>query len=167
MIIIAFSLKANGWYDTEFMSVKKQRRKVVFAWAKREFRNLLKARKLGIRVPKAIIVLNNVLVMEFIGDLEPAKKLKDHIPKNLEKFFKKIEKYMLILHKNELVHSDLSSYNILNYKEEPIFIDLSQLMPLKIPIAKEYEERDVSNILKFFKKYGLSLDSDKIKKKFN
>ncbi|MCK5108049.1 MAG: serine protein kinase RIO, partial [Nanoarchaeota archaeon] len=63
-------------YDPEFMNIKKQRRKVVFTWAKREFHNLIKARKMGIRVPKPITVINNVLVMEFIGEHEAALKLK-------------------------------------------------------------------------------------------
>ena len=76
-------------YDPEFMSIKKQRRKVVFTWAQREFRNLIKARKMGIRVPKPINVLNNVLVMEFIGEDTAALKLKDHIPEDLADFYKK------------------------------------------------------------------------------
>ena len=151
-------------YDPEFMSIKKQRRKVVFAWAQREFHNLIKARKMGIRVPKPINVLNNVLVMEFIGEDTSALKLKDHIPDDLSNFYKKTIKYMKIIHKHNLVHSDLSAYNILNLNNEPVFIDLSQLMPLNIPGAKEHEDRDIKNIANFFKKYGLNVNVKTLKK---
>ena len=151
-------------YDPEFMSIKKQRRKVVFAWAQREFHNLIKARKLGIRVPKPITCMNNVLVMEFIGKEEAAKKLKDHIPKDLEDFYKKTLKYMKIIHDNNLVHSDLSAYNILNFNEDPIFIDLSQLMPLDVPCAEDHENRDIKNVANFFKKYGFDTDGERLKK---
>ena len=151
-------------YDPEFMSIKKQRRKVVFAWAKREFHNLIKSRKMGIRVPKPITCLNNVLVMEFIGKDEAAKKLKDHIPEDLASFYKKTAKYMNIIHKNKLVHSDLSAYNILNLNDEPVFIDLSQLMPLDVPGAKEHETRDIRNVVNFFKKYGLKVNEERLKK---
>jgi RIO kinase 1 len=118
-------------------------------------------------VPKPITCMNNVLVMEFIGKNEAALKLKDHIPKDLSGFYKKIVKYMKILHKNNLVHSDLSSYNILNFEEEPVFIDLSQLMPLDIPGAKEHEERDIKNIVNFFKKYSFNANEERLKKELS
>lgn len=151
-------------YDPEFMSIKKQRRKVVFAWAQREFHNLIKARKMGIRVPKPITCMNNVLVMEFIGKEDAAKKLKDHIPQDLKDFYNKTIKYMKIIHDNKLVHSDLSAYNILNFNEDPIFIDLSQLMPLDVPGAEDHENRDIKNVANFFKKYGFDTDGERLKR---
>ena len=74
-------------YDPRFPNVRKQRRKTIFAWAQREYRNLLKAREAGIRVPTPITCMHNILVMEFIGNEEPAPKLKDAVPKNAKKFF--------------------------------------------------------------------------------
>ena len=62
--------------DPRFPELNRQRRKVVFAWAKREYRNLLKTREAGVRVPTAIAHLSNVLVMEFIGDDDAAQKIK-------------------------------------------------------------------------------------------
>ena len=101
--------------------------------------------------------------MEFIGNEDAAMKLKDHIPEDLEGFYKKTVKYMKIIHDKKLVHSDLSQYNILNLNDEPIFIDLSQLMPLDIPGAKEHEARDIRNVANFFKKQGLKVDEEQLK----
>ena len=152
-------------YDPKFVNLKKQRRKVVFEWAKREYHNLLKLRQLNVKVPKPITVLNNILVMEFIGDDEAAPKLKDQIPEDLDNFFKKTFKYMKIFHDNKLVHSDLSDFNILNYNENPVFIDVSQTMPLENLQAREFEIRDIKNVCNFFKKYGLELDQEEIEAK--
>ncbi len=151
--------------DPKFINLKKQRRKVIFAWAKREYHNMIKLRQMGIKVPKPIAVLNNVLIMEFIGDEEAAPKLKDYIPKNLEKFFNKTIDYMRILHQNNYVHSDLSEFNILNHHEHPVFIDLSQATSLENPLAEEWVERDIKNICRFFKKQGLKIDKEKIQNK--
>ena len=68
------------------------------------------------------------------------------------------------LHKAGLVHADLSQFNILNYNENPIFIDMSQATTLKNTQAKEFLERDVRNISNFFNKIGLKTDKSKIKK---
>src|SRR4030067_2711436 len=54
--------------DYRFKSVKHDTRSLIFAWAQKEFRNLEQATRAKVRVPKPIVVKNNVLVMEFIGE---------------------------------------------------------------------------------------------------
>ncbi len=150
-------------FDPRF-KIKKQRRKIIFSWVQREFRNLMKARDAGVSVPKPIAFLNNVLLEEFIGNDEIALKLKDDIPKDKRKFLRKIIQNMKKLHNAGLVHADLSHFNILNYKDNPVFIDMSQTTTLKNQQAQEYLERDVKNICNFFNKIGLKTDKEKIKK---
>lgn len=150
--------------DPRFPGLDRNRRKVVIMWARREYRNLLKAREAGVRVPTARAVLNNVLVMEFIGDEgDAAPRVKDLIPKNPKEFFEKIIIGMQKLHKAGLVHTDLSQFNILNYNEEPVFIDMSQATTLENPNAEEYLDRDIKNICNFFRKLGLDIDDEKVK----
>jgi RIO kinase 1 len=148
--------------DPRFTGLEKQRRKVIFSWVQREYRNLLKAREV-IKVPKPIAFKNNVLVMEFIGDDEPAPMLKDHMPENKQKFFNEIIDNIIKLKKSGLVHADLSDFNILNHNEKPIFIDFSQGTTVENPNAKEYLERDLKNIINAFKKH-IKIDENLIKK---
>lgn len=148
-------------YDPRYVNLKKQKRKIVFAWAQREYRNLIKAREAGVNVPRPITFLNNVLCLEFIGNKEVAPKLKDKIPKNKKRFFEKIIKYVQKLYKANLVHADLSQFNILNFKEEPVFIDFSQCTLIRNPRADEFLKRDVRNICNFFRKIGLDVDEEK------
>ena len=151
-------------YDPRYGKLGRQKRKIIFAWVQREYRNLLKARDAGVKVPIPLAFMNNVLVLELIGDKEPAPKLKDQIPKNPKVFFNKIVKNMKKLYDAGLVHADLSSFNILNHKETPVLIDFSQCTHKTDPNAKLYLERDIRNIANFFKKHGVTIDTERVKK---
>lgn len=151
-------------YDPRFNGLKKNKRKVIFSWAQREYRNLLNARNANVRAPKPITVENNVVVMEFIGNENPAPRLKNKAPKNKKVFFNEIINNMKRLHKSGFVHSDLSAFNILNFEERPVLIDFSQCTPMENPNAGEYLQRDIKNVVNFFKKIGLKIDEEKIKK---
>ncbi len=147
--------------DERFAEIKGQRRKIIFSWVQREYRNLLLARE-AIRVPTPLAVKDNVLVLEMIGDDEPAQELKDATPKNPEEFLKKVLENMKKLLKAGLVHGDLSAFNILNHNEEPVFIDFSQSTTTKSPGWKELLVRDVGNIAAHFKRLGLTVDEEEV-----
>ncbi len=148
--------------DPRYIGLKRQRRKVIFSWVQREYRNLLKAREAGVRVPTPYVFLNNVLIEEFIGDKDPAPKLKDAVPKNMEKFFDEMIKQLKKLHKAGIVHADLSHFNILNYREKPVVIDMSTCTPLEASRADEYFQRDIRNLCSFFVRYGLKVKKEDV-----
>lgn len=146
-------------FDSRYMSVKHSRRNIIFAWTQREFRNLLKARDAGIKVPTPFCFKDNIILMEQIGHPSPAPQLKDAWPEDPEKFWKKTKQYMKLLwHKANLVHGDLSQFNILNDNEKCNFIDFSQSLTTDSLIAKEYMQRDIKNLCNFFRKVGLPAD---------
>ena len=102
--------------------------------------------------------------MEFIGDNEPSKQIKDLRPES-SKFLEEVIINMKKLHKAKLVHGDLSQFNILSYHNEPIFIDFSQAMETDTIYADEMLERDIRNISNFFNKIGIKTTEEYIKKK--
>ncbi len=151
--------------DPRLTNLKSKKRKVILAWVQREYRNLLKAREAGVRVPTPIAVLNNVLILEFIGSGEEiAPRMKDKEPKNPKKFLKEMISQMKKMYSAGLVHADLSSFNILNFNESPVFIDFSQTTTTADPHSAEYLNRDIRNIATFFTKLGLNVDAESIKK---
>ena len=150
--------------DKRFIGLKKQRRKIIFAWVQREYRNLLKFREAGIRVPLPITFSNNVLVEEFIGGDRAAPQLKDAVPKNIQKFWKDLFSQLQMLAKHDLVHGDLSAFNILNDKEKPVIIDLSTSTTKDHPNYKMYWQRDLKNVAFFFNKHGLELNHNNLYK---
>ncbi|MBW2972121.1 serine protein kinase RIO [Candidatus Woesearchaeota archaeon] len=149
-------------YDARYLNLKAKRREIIFSWAQREYRNLMKAREAGARVPLPIRCTNHVLLMEHIGDSEPAPKLKDAHPEDPEKFMEKVFDYMKKMYKAGLVHGDLSEFNILNHKENPVFIDMSQGTITKSANAEELLQRDIKNMCRFAKKLGLKLDEEEV-----
>ncbi len=149
--------------DPRYAEIKGKRRKIIFMWVQREYRNLIKAREANVSIPLPITFKNNILVMEFIGTGNKiAPRLIVEKPKNPKDFFDKIIKNIKRLYRAGLVHADLSAFNILNHQENPVFIDFSQATTLRNPRAEEFLVRDISNICLFFRKLGLKVDEEKI-----
>lgn len=148
--------------DPRFTSLKKRRREVIFAWAQREYRNLLAARQAEVKAPMPIAFLKNIIIMELIGDKEAAPQVKDSVPENPTAFFKGVVENIKRYYKAGFVHGDLSKFNILNHKEIPVLIDFSQATPLKSPVAAELLRRDAVNVADFFRRRGVKTDAEKV-----
>ena len=144
--------------DPRFKTIRNTRRDIVFAWTKKEFKNLERAKKAGVRSPKPVIFNKNVLLMEYIGSSErPAPMLKDVVLKNPEKVFLNIIDFISKMYKKaNMVHADISAYNVLMYKDKPYVIDFGQGVLLEHPNSDEFLRRDINNIVNYFKKYDLS-----------
>ncbi len=151
--------------DPRYDFLRNRRREIIFAWTQREYKNLLKAERGKVKVPKTIAVRSNILIEEFIGDDNPAPPLKDAYPENPKKFFTDVVKEMKKMYKVGLVHGDLSSFNILNYDDKPVIIDFSQATLVKTPNSEELLIRDVKNIVSFFKKLGVKANIEEIVEK--
>ncbi|MCS4541465.1 MAG: serine protein kinase RIO [Euryarchaeota archaeon] len=151
--------------DPRFTGTKKDHRHIVYTWAKKEFRNLEKAAEVRVYAPKPFVVLNNVLVMQFIGDKKgnAAPLMKDSPPENPEKVLDLLLKFIKKLYVNaELVHADISEYNVLMFNDKPILIDWGQAVTIEHPMAESFLERDVRNILRYFRdKLRISVPDEK------
>ena len=143
--------------DPRFKGLMKKRRKIIYAWAQREYSNLLLVREAEVAAPKPIAFSNNVLIMEYIGKKQPAPKLKNKKPKDIKKFYKEIEENMKKLEKKGLIHGDLSEYNILNDNDHPVFIDFSHGIKDNYPNAEELKERDRRTIQNYARRNGISI----------
>jgi RIO kinase 1 len=150
--------------DPRFKSIHQKRRDIIFAWTKKEFKNLERLQKVKINAPKPIIFKKNVLIMEYIGDKnKPAPLLKDVNLKKPDEIFKILIKYISIMYKKAgLVHGDMSAYNVLYYKDKPYIIDLGPGVLIEHPNSHEYLKRDIHNIINYFKKYSIKADERKI-----
>ncbi|MFX1311309.1 MAG: serine protein kinase RIO [Promethearchaeota archaeon] len=150
--------------DPRFKKIPRNMSKIIYLWANKEFKNLKRAYKVGLSVPKPIFVKNNILLMEYIGfESIPAPVLKDiKKPKNLINLFNEILNFIKILYQNaKLVHGDLSEFNILYHNQKPVVIDISQAVSIQHPKAEVYLVRDIKNIFKYFEKYDIDLPDPK------
>jgi RIO kinase 1 len=145
--------------DPRFRGVKHDTRSLIFAWAQKEFKNLELAKKANVKAPKPLAVKNNVLVMEFIGkDGVSALSLKEQYPRNPEKVYDTLLTYLNRLYtRAELVHGDLSEYNIMMWRGHPVLFDMSQAVLTVHPNADFLLRRDLTNLNRFFGRLGVKV----------
>jgi len=138
--------------DRRFSHVKKAKKDLIFAWTRKEFSNLVRAREAGIAVPEPIVWDRNILIMSFIGEGEIAyPQLRNVIMEDPAEIYETITNTIDILYKKaELVHADLSEFNIL-YGDQPYFIDMGQSVTRDHPRALQFLMRDIRNINRYFK----------------
>ena len=145
--------------DYRFKGVKRDTRSLIFTWAQKEYRNLEQASRAKVRVPRPVAVKNNVLVMEFIGkNGVNASSLKEQVPSNPEEVYEVLLTYLKRLYrKAELVHGDLSEYNVMIWKGKPVIFDVAQAVPTSHPMAEFFLRRDLANVNRFFKRLGVKV----------
>lgn len=159
--------------DPRFKGLRGKREEIIYAWASKEYKNLQRLYKGGVRVPMPFYHMKNTLIMEYIGDEEyPAPTMKDffaylkkegdldEIYKLSQKFFERIVVDIITMVKNaKLVHGDLSEYNILVWPTENdyeiVIIDTGQGVVLDHPSAKDFLSRDIKNIDRYFRSLGV------------
>ncbi len=158
--------------DERFEGVSGDKRALVHAWTQKEFRNLLRAREAGVDVPEPIKALNNVLVMGYIGVKQgpwPSLKDADLKPGQMQAICDKVlADYVTLYNEADLVHADISEYNILvegagTPTPRPRIIDIGQAVLKNHPMAQEFLDRDLKNITAFFRRKGCDADVMAIK----
>jgi len=150
--------------DPRFKKIPRNISKVIYLWASKEYKNLKRAYKVGLSVPNPIFIKNNILIMEYIGfESIPAPILKDiKTPKNIFNLMNEVLTFIKELYqKANLVHGDLSEFNILYHNQKPVVIDMSQAVSIYHPKAEVYLARDIKNIFKYFEKLGTNTPNPK------
>lgn len=141
-------------------------RNLIFTWTKKEFSNLKRMHEGGLRVPEPITFSKNILVMEYLEyEGYPAPMLKD-VPfddESLEIIFNDVvSDYKTLYQTLNMVHGDLSEYNILIMDDYPYIIDVSQSVTLSHPKSEELLQRDVTNIINYFSDHGIETVKEKL-----
>jgi len=127
-------------------------------WARKEFKNMQVAHDAGVRVPAPIAVRKNVLVMEFVGDKEDnAAQQLVNTEVTLKDYKQVIEQLSLLYKKANLVHADLSEYNIFRVDGGIMLFDFGSAVDIKQPNSKRFLVRDILNVNRFFEKRGIKV----------
>jgi RIO kinase 1 len=149
--------------DERFKDVRKDKLAIIEAWTRKEFKNLEELTNAKIRVPLPIAFKRNCLLMEFFGNEKlAAPKAKTKPFTNMQEKYDLMCEYLAKMVKIKIVHADLSEYNILNNNEEMVIIDVGQAVSTMHPKAKDFFERDILNLSKWFNKHGVDTNYDKM-----
>lgn len=153
--------------DPRFEEVGPNRRDVVHAWTRKEFRNLQAAHGAGAPVPEPVAFRDNVLVMDFVGEAgTPAPRLRDMPPEDPEAAYDLlVEAYADVLAQEELVHGDLSEFNVLHRPgAEPdrrfVIIDWAQAVVAAHPMSGELLQRDAENLARYASSRGVDRSAE-------
>ena len=145
--------------DPRFSRIRKNTRSLVYLWAKKEYKNLMRCVSSGIVVVKPITVKKNILALEFCGkNGVPTKTL---LESQIDKKDYKSAIFLIeqLYKQANLIHCDFSEYNIFKTKKGLILFDLGSAIDLEHPKAQEFLKRDINNISGFFVKRGLTVEN--------
>ncbi len=149
--------------DPRFEGLGGKKKDVVLAWVKKEFANLKRAKRAGVRVPDPIATERNVLVMEYIGGADGrAKRLGEVHIENPETAYEVLREYMRRLYAAGIVHGDLSEYNVVFQDGQLVVIDLGQSVTVHHPNSRGFLERDCRNVATFFRRQGMAVDENEL-----
>jgi RIO kinase 1 len=103
--------------------------------------------------------------MEYIGSKKgPAPLLRNTVLDDPNKVYGTVVEYMRLAYQEaELVHADLSEYNILYYRKRPVIIDVGQAVLTEHVNAKDFLLRDIDNVNRYFRGLGVAvMDRDEV-----
>jgi RIO kinase 1 len=136
------------------------------SWARSEFETLRRLHAAGANVPRPLAQAGNAMLMEYVGDEDgPAPTLQEAAlprPQAEVLFWSVIDDIALWLACG-YVHADLSSYNLLYWREAITAIDFPQAVDATInPHAFDFLRRDVANVCRYFARYGIAADAESL-----
>jgi RIO kinase 1 len=136
------------------------------SWIAYEFQTLKTLYGAGADVPQPFEMGNNAILMEYIGEersaapsLNTVRLDSDEVRPLFERLFYKIE----IMLAHDLVHGDLSAYNILYWDGEIRLIDFPQVVTAsRHPHAYPIFCRDIRRVCEYFARQGLRSDATRL-----
>jgi len=138
-------------------------------WVDREWQTLKKLWGVDAPVPRPIESTGDAILMSYVGDTEgPAPRLHEYEHEDreeLEAIWEQLHRALQHLLYRDIVHGDLSAYNVLVWDGDLTLIDFPQAVdPKKNRHAHTFLERDVVRIGEWFDRRGFHRPWERIAK---
>ena len=135
------------------------------AWIGREHEILSRLHAAGATVPRPLAISETGLLLEWIGEREREAPQLRHVqlhPADAASTFDDLLEQVELFLANDLVHGDLSDYNVL-WDGRAVVIDFPQAVdPRFNRAALDLLRRDLGNLVRHFARYGLYRDPDRM-----
>ena len=133
-------------------------------WMGHEWATLGRLHEAGVTVPPPVEWVENGYRMAFIGDGDQAAPRLADVDLDIgtaRRVWRELQRDIRRMLDAELVHGDLSAFNILWWHERPVIIDFSQAVDVVThPAARELLRRDVERTAEYFRRQGVRVDLD-------
>jgi RIO kinase 1 len=135
-----------------------------YAWIGREKETLEALHRAGANVPRPITQLSSAFLMTWIGDEEEAapqlRQVRFDAPEKAGRILDFLVSQVELWLAHDVVHGDLSEYNVLFWRGRPIVIDFPQAMdPRFNRNAYSLLQRDLANLVHHFERFGVRRDA--------
>ena len=136
------------------------------AWRAQEWDAITRLWEQGADVPFPVEQTADGFLMEFVGDdtraaprLSQARLSRDEVVVA----WQQLEENLRVLVRADVVHGDLSAYNVLWWKGQLVIIDLPQSVSLLgSPNGFDLLHRDLLNVSRWFGRRGVAADPDEL-----
>ena len=136
------------------------------SWLMYEFTAMDRLYQAGAAVPQPISSSNNAILMSYHGDEQmaaPTLNTIDLIRDEAELLFGEVVQNIDLMLQHDLIHGDLSAYNILYWEGQITIIDFPQVVSLHSnPKARFILQRDIARTCEYFSRQGVLCNPDAI-----
>ena len=140
-------------------------RDVLFwSWIAREKETLDALHRAGANVPRPITQLSTAFLMSWIGDEEEAapqlRQVRFDDPVKAARILDFLVGQVEVWLAHDVVHADLSEYNVLFWRGRPVVIDFPEAIdPRFNRNAYTLLQRDVGDLVRHFERFGVRRDA--------
>ena len=136
------------------------------SWLSNEVGVLKRLTEAGAQVPKTYAVNGNAILMDYLGTRQTAASTLNHVtlaPGEARALFDQVVGNIRVMLRAEVVHGDLSAYNILYWQgpegpDDFLIIDFPQATnPWKNPNSRRFFSRDVARVCEYFAGQGVHI----------
>lgn len=131
-------------------------------WINHEWETLQALHAVGCDVPEPFARTEGAILMGYRGDEEASAPRLQEValpPEEAHQAFQVLMRNVELFLANNIVHGDLSAYNVLYWQGAPTIIDFPQAVdPRFNPHATALLERDVTNLCTYFARQGVTAD---------
>jgi len=139
------------------------------SWLLYEYGTLQRLHGLGAAIPKPIANGDNAILMEYIGDERMAAPALQGVTLDeveAHTLFEEVLRNIELMLKQELIHGDLSAFNILYWEGKVTLIDFPQITAaMSNRNAYKIFQRDVIRVCEYFKSQGVPCDGTELAEK--
>lgn len=136
------------------------------SWLMYEYTTLENLHQAGVAVPAALSASENAVLMEYVGSREGAAPTLSEVSldsRQATALFRSILQSIETMLREDIIHGDLSAYNILYWKNHATLIDFPQITsPKTNPHARTLFDRDITRVCEYFIRQGVSCDPDRL-----